>query len=153
MACSQQLSPSATRLKLPCALRCPKDVARRAALRQSASSEANPNYARGWKVNTKGHWWHGVTWRELLAFLFAHQVVSVGRHSPIPVAKGRTHWTTWSGTWSRRLCPARLGVTQSQNHAIVVAQPGCLCDADISIVPNKVRSAKCLYHWRCVLRQ
>jgi len=35
--------------------------------------------------------------------------------------------------------PRAARVTQSQNHVIVVAEPGCLCD---SLVPNKVRSAK-----------
>lgn len=28
------------------------------------------------------------------------------------------------------------------DHVIVVAEPGCLCDADLSLVPNEVRSAK-----------
>src|SRR4029077_5515654 len=40
-------------------------------------------------------------------------------------------------------CPARLAVTQSQNHVIVVAHPRCLCDTDVSIISNTVRSAKC----------
>lgn len=44
-----------------------------------------------------------------------------------------------------------LGVTQSQNHVTVVAEPACLCGADVGIVPSKVRSAKCLYLWRCSL--
>lgn len=44
-----------------------------------------------------------------------------------------------------------LGVTQWQNHVTVVAEPACLCGADVGIVPRKVRSAKCLYLWRCSL--
>jgi len=27
--------------------------------KMATPSDANPNYARGWMVNTKGHWWHG----------------------------------------------------------------------------------------------
>jgi CubicO group peptidase (beta-lactamase class C family) len=27
--------------------------------KMATPSDANPNYARGWSVNTKGHWWHG----------------------------------------------------------------------------------------------
>ena len=27
--------------------------------RMATPSDANPNYARGWRVNRKGHWWHG----------------------------------------------------------------------------------------------
>jgi TonB family protein len=46
----------------------------------------------------------------------------------------------------------QLGVTQSENHVTVVAEPACICDADIAIVASKVRSAKCLYLWRCVHR-
>lgn len=46
----------------------------------------------------------------------------------------------------------QLGVTQSENHVTVVAEPACICEGDISIVPSKVRSAKCLYLWRCVHR-
>ncbi len=42
------------------------------------------------------------------------------------------------------------GVTQSENHVTLVAQPVCLCDPAADIV--KVRSAKCLYLWKCSVR-
>jgi hypothetical protein len=40
-----------------------------------------------------------------------------------------------------------LGVTQSENHVSLVAQLACLCDPVAEIV--KVRSARCLYLWKC----
>jgi TonB-like protein len=42
------------------------------------------------------------------------------------------------------------GVTQSENHVTLVAQSACLCDPSAEIV--KVRSAKCLYLWKCGVR-
>lgn len=43
------------------------------------------------------------------------------------------------------------GVIQSQNHITILAEPVCICDprAELNF---KVRSAKCLYLWRCSLR-
>lgn len=38
-------------------------------------------------------------------------------------------------------------VTRSNNHITVVAQPLCICDPPAEL--RKVRSAKCLYRWRC----
>ena len=42
-------------------------------------------------------------------------------------------------------------VTQSQNHVTVIDQPVGTCDPGI-VVREKVRSAKCLYLWKCGLR-
>ena len=39
-------------------------------------------------------------------------------------------------------------VTQSLNHVTLVDQPVCFCDPGV-VVNYKVRSAKCLYLWRC----
>ena len=40
-------------------------------------------------------------------------------------------------------------VIQSQNHVIVVDQPVGTCDLAGTVTRKKVRSAKCLYLWRC----
>jgi TonB family protein len=41
------------------------------------------------------------------------------------------------------------GVYQSEGHVTIIAEPTCICDPSASI--RKVRSAKCLYLWRCGL--
>jgi TonB family protein len=43
------------------------------------------------------------------------------------------------------------GVVQSQNHVTILAEPTCICDPAAEI--SKVRSAKCLYLWRCGSRR
>jgi TonB family protein len=45
---------------------------------------------------------------------------------------------------------SHAGVVQSQNHVTIFAEPTCICDPSAEI--SKVRSAKCLYLWRCGLR-
>jgi len=40
-------------------------------------------------------------------------------------------------------------VTQSQDHVTVIDQPEGTCDPVVTITGKKVRSAKCLYLWRC----
>ena len=40
-------------------------------------------------------------------------------------------------------------VFQSQNHVTVVDQPVGTCDLAFTVTKTKVRSAKCLYLWRC----
>jgi len=40
-------------------------------------------------------------------------------------------------------------VSQSQNHVTLVDQPVGTCDPAFTITRKKVRSAKCLYLWRC----
>jgi TonB family protein len=42
-------------------------------------------------------------------------------------------------------------VTQSQNHVTVVDRTVATCDPAGTVVRKKVRSAKCLYLWRCGL--
>lgn len=43
-------------------------------------------------------------------------------------------------------------VTQAQNHVTVIDQPVAFCDQEGIVVGMKVRSAKCLYLWKCGLR-
>jgi TonB family protein len=50
---------------------------------------------------------------------------------------------------THELTPA-VGASQSGNQVHVIAQRGCLCGGDISMVRvPKVRSPKCLYLWQC----
>jgi|SRR3954447_13059543 len=41
----------------------------------------------------------------------------------------------------------KTGVFQVGNHITVLAEPTCICDPSAEI--RRVRSAKCLYLWRC----
>ena len=41
----------------------------------------------------------------------------------------------------------RAGISQSQNHIRILAEPFCTCDPSADIM--RVRSAKCLYLWHC----
>jgi len=41
----------------------------------------------------------------------------------------------------------KAGIFQVGNHITVLAEPTCICDPSAEI--KKVRSAKCLYLWRC----
>jgi TonB family protein len=43
-------------------------------------------------------------------------------------------------------------VTQAENHVTVIDQPVAYCDQEGIVVGMKVRSAKCLYLWKCGLR-
>jgi Gram-negative bacterial TonB protein C-terminal len=46
--------------------------------------------------------------------------------------------------------PGYPQVTHTSNQVIVVDQPrGPLCNGGVILTPRKVRSAKCLYLWRC----
>lgn len=40
-------------------------------------------------------------------------------------------------------------VIQSGNHVTLVDRPACICDPVATVTGKKVRSAKCLYLWRC----
>jgi TonB family protein len=42
-------------------------------------------------------------------------------------------------------------VMQSPNHVTLVDQPVCICDPAFTVSWKKVRSAKCLYLWKCGL--
>jgi hypothetical protein len=71
--------------------------------KMATPGDANPNYARGWMVNTKGHWWHGGDLAGTTAILvrtsshFCWAALTNTRREGQSV-----HWTTWSGKWSRR---------------------------------------------------
>ncbi len=42
------------------------------------------------------------------------------------------------------------GVSESDNHVTIIAEPTCICDPSAEV--RKVRSARCLYLWRCGLQ-
>jgi len=44
----------------------------------------------------------------------------------------------------------RVEVTQSQNHVTILTDTACICDPSADV--RRVRSAKCLYLWRCAFR-
>jgi TonB family protein len=44
----------------------------------------------------------------------------------------------------------RVDVTQSQNHVTILTDTACICDPSADV--RRVRSAKCLYLWRCASR-
>ena len=44
----------------------------------------------------------------------------------------------------------RVDVTQSQNHVTILTDTACICDPSADV--RRVRSAKCIYLWRCAFR-
>jgi TonB family protein len=44
----------------------------------------------------------------------------------------------------------RFDVTQSQNHITILTDTACICDPSADV--RRVRSAKCMYLWRCASR-
>jgi hypothetical protein len=48
--------------------------------------------------------------------------------------------------------PRAPEVTQSQHKITITVEPECTCDPSVTITRIKVRSAKCLYLWKCGLR-
>jgi CubicO group peptidase (beta-lactamase class C family) len=80
-----------------------RNILKRETIRRMATpSDVNPNYARGWNVNAKGHWWHGGDLGGTTAIL----VLTNTRRESSPGALDDTVWEMVSKVSAWRAVPS-----------------------------------------------